>query len=98
MPVKRVIPANTAESAFPPTVDPSASAGPAIMRAPIVRKVGCFTSGSFVVYDRCCCRVYSLLFAETIGQVAALSAAFVGFRSSSSPREAFVSIRAMATA
>lgn len=48
--MKRVIPVNTAESAYPPTVDPSASVGPAIMRVPIVRKVGCFTSCSF------CCR------------------------------------------
>lgn len=55
--MKRVIPVNTAESAYPPTVDPSASVGPAIMRVPIVRKVGCFTSCSFVVV------------AETDGQI-----------------------------
>lgn len=58
--MKRVIPVNTEESAYPPTVDPSASVGQAIMRVPIVRKVGCFTSyrDSFVVYvyhRRCCC-------------------------------------------
>lgn len=63
--MKRVIPVNTAESAYQPTVDPSASVGPAIMRVPIVRKVGCFTSGSFVVYDRCCC----VPFPETDGQI-----------------------------
>lgn len=75
MHVKRVIPANTVESAFPPTVDPSVSAGPAIMRAPIVRKVGCFTPGSFVVYDRCCF-AQKLLFLKADRQVASVHIAF----------------------
>lgn len=65
--MKRVIPVNTEESAYPPTVDPSASVGQAIMRVPIVRKVGCFTSASFVVYDRCLL-LLSLPFPGTDGQ------------------------------
>lgn len=45
MRVKHVIRASTAESVSPLIAGPSASVDPAIMRAPIVRKVGCFTAG-----------------------------------------------------